>query len=155
MRDPRRLPINFLSKTSEDIESLTNVLMTRTREIEALIQKKEQAPKYFGMPEFSSKDAFSFASAFKSIFPRKHELNIMLKICFGNRKIGTCSFHAFDRYEIHIQAFGDLFDPKLIVFRSSSSTFHVLRILSFSEKAIKTLNLFLNNIMAYLAPKWP
>ena len=58
-------------KKVEDIESLTNVLMTRTREIEALIQKKEQAPKYFGMPEFSSKDAFSFASAFKSIFPRK------------------------------------------------------------------------------------
>ena len=32
------------------------------------------------------------------------------------------SFHVFDRYEIHIQALGDFFEPKLIMFDSSSVT---------------------------------
>jgi len=58
-------------KKVEDIENLTNILMTRIREIESLIQKKEQVPKYFGMPQFSGTDAFSYAKAFRSIFPRK------------------------------------------------------------------------------------
>jgi hypothetical protein len=66
------MPLNIGdAKTVSDIDSLTSTIMLKTREIEALILKKEQAPKYFGMPEFTSKDAFSFASAFKSIFPRK------------------------------------------------------------------------------------
>ncbi len=58
-------------KKVEDIENLTNILMTRIREIETLIQKKEQVPKYFGMPQFAGTDVFNYASAFRSIFPRK------------------------------------------------------------------------------------
>jgi hypothetical protein len=66
------MPLNIGdAKTVSDIDSLTSTIMLKTREIEALILKKEQAPKYFGMPEFTSKDAFSFASVIKSIFPRK------------------------------------------------------------------------------------
>ncbi len=58
-------------KKVEDIENLTNILMTRIREIEALIQEKERVPKYFGMPQFAGTDVFSYAKSFRSIFPRK------------------------------------------------------------------------------------
>ena len=50
----------------------------------------------------------------------------------------------FDRYEIHIQAFGDFVEPKLIIFRSSSSTFHVFNVSAFpnfkSSKMVPTLS---------------
>ena len=41
---------------------------------------------------------------------------------FPYRKIKkhTFSFHIFDRYEIHIQAFVDFINGKLIIFQSSS-----------------------------------
>ena len=51
----------------------------------------------------------------------------------------------FDRYEIHIQAFGDLFTAKLMSGDSSSSTFDdfkilpfvIIKILSFQKKQIQ------------------
>ena len=45
--------------------------------------------------------------------------------------LANLHFMFFDRYEIHIQASGDLFTAKLMSFRSSSSTFHDFRELSF------------------------
>ena len=38
-----------------------------------------------------------------------------------NKKVTTFPFHVFDRYEIHIQAFLDSINGKIIIFRSSSS----------------------------------
>ena len=48
-----------------------------------------------------------------------------------NEEIGKCSFHVFNRNEIHIQAFEDAVESKRIIFRSSSSTFHIFKILTF------------------------
>ena len=39
-------------------------------------------------------------------------------------RFGKFTFHVFDRYEIHIQAFVDFINGKLMSGHSSSSTFH-------------------------------
>ena len=49
----------------------------------------------------------------------------------------------FNRYEIHIQVFGDSFEPELIMSRSSSSTFHVFKLLTFQN--VKNKNAGISN----------
>ena len=48
-----------------------------------------------------------------------------------NREIGKVSFHVFDPYEIHIQAFVDFINGRLMSGHSSSSTVHDFQLSSF------------------------
>ncbi len=55
------------TKKVEDIETLTNTLMTRIREIEQLISKKNAVPKYFGMPEHQGAFPSGYAHEFRGV----------------------------------------------------------------------------------------
>jgi len=55
------------AKSVEDIESLTNTLMMRIREIEALIRKKEEVPRFFGMPEHQGAFPSGYANEFRTV----------------------------------------------------------------------------------------
>jgi len=55
------------TKKVEDIETLINTLMTRIREIEELIRKKTEVPKYFGMPEHSGAFPSGYAHEYRGI----------------------------------------------------------------------------------------
>lgn len=48
-------------KTVSDIESLTQTILSRVREIEGLIQKSQSRPSFFGMPEQTGSFAREFA----------------------------------------------------------------------------------------------
>ena len=51
---------------------------------------------------------------------RQNAEGVLVIPLLANRKVGKNSFHAFDRYEIHIQPFVDFIDAKAIIFKSSS-----------------------------------
>ena len=55
------------TKKVEDIESLTNTLMMRIREIEELIRKKQEVPRFFGMPEREGSFPSGYAHEFRNV----------------------------------------------------------------------------------------
>ena len=59
-----------------------------------------------------------------------------------NKEMGKKSFHAFDRTEIHNQAFVDFTNGALVSGHSSSSTFHDFTILSFLTIKISYFQIF-------------
>ena len=73
-----------------------------------------------------------------------------------NREICKKSFHVFDRSEIHIQAFVDIINGKLMSGHSSSSTFHDSIISSYyNYPNIRFSNLQISDLQSFKVSKIP